>query len=120
MIEDEEYSHPIPGHVANRAARYYSVPVRDFHELLEDIDNTEGLRNDLQARSKQSENFEILKRGRDATYYRVTREWVYSCYRGRDVHFNATNALSQCYDRTVVEETNAHIENGEGFVLSNK
>lgn len=92
------------------------MPKGDLHELLEKIDDRDDLRNDLQARSERSEKFEVLKRGWNATYYRVARGWT---RRFDTTHFNATNALNQCYDRAVTEKTNAHIENGEGFVLSN-
>lgn len=121
MREGDDYSHPIPNHVANRAATHYTMPRSDLHELLETIDDMDGLRNDLQTRSKRSDRFEVLKQSWDATYYRVARDWVRTiCPDSDSLHFNATNALNQCYDRTVTDNTDAHIENGQGFVLSNK
>lgn len=119
MREDEDYSHPIPNRVADRAASYYTVPRRDLHELLETIDDMDGLRNDLQARAQRSDRFEVLKRSWNATYYRVASDWVrVICPSSGPSHPNATNALNQCYDRTVVDKTDAHIGNGQGFVLS--
>jgi hypothetical protein len=117
----EKYDHPVPIDVANRAARHYRVPSSQFHRILEEIDQMQHLRDELQQAASRTHKVEKVKYSLGVEYYRVGRGWNRRILTELDeTPFNTSNALNQSYDRVVTDKTDTHIENGQGFVITDR